>query len=135
MADCVVVHVLASPGMDDWLLLNDGLSVNSLHRCLRVRAIVHTVVRYVHQDGTGAATDGGQSSVTRDTSHRVTRDPPVLRRAVLGCGGRGGAAVGVQHGGGGRAVRGERVVGVGLELARSGRHRARAWHRGGYITL
>ena len=68
MADCVVVDVLAAPGMDDWLLLNDGLSVNGLHR-LRVRASVHTVVRYVHQDGARAATDSGQSSVTRDTSH------------------------------------------------------------------
>ena len=68
MADCVVVDVLAAPGMDDWLLLNDGLSVNGLH-CLRVRASVHTVVRYVHQDGARAATDSGQSSVTRDTSH------------------------------------------------------------------
>ena len=68
MADCVVVDVLAAPGMDDWLLLNDGLSVNGLHR-LRVRASVHTVVRYVHQDGARAATDSGQSSVTRDTAH------------------------------------------------------------------
>ena len=68
MADCVVVDVLAAPGMDDWLLLNDGLSVNGLHR-LRVRASVHTVVRYVHQDGARAATDSGQPSVTRDTSH------------------------------------------------------------------
>ena len=74
MADCVVVDVLAAPGMDDWLLLNDGLSVNGLHR-LRVRASVHTVVRYVHQDGARAATDSGQSSVTRDTWLELEKGP------------------------------------------------------------
>ena len=79
VADLVVVHALGAPGVDDWLMTQHWLSVNSGHS--------------VNVDLVGQISDGPVlvTSITGDRKHTALRSPHhcIIPHLMLGAGATG----------------------------------------------